>query len=44
MNRNPRFDVEYYIDETVVIHCFTMKELKVLLDYLSSAGKSTVRR
>ena len=36
MNRKPRFDIENYIDEIVAIHCKTMKELKVFLDYLSS--------
>lgn len=36
MNRKPRFDIENYIDESVAIHCKTMKELKVFLDYLSS--------
>lgn len=44
MNRKPRFDIENYIDKTVAIHCKTMKELKVFLDYLSSTDKSTVRR
>ena len=36
MNRKPRFDIENYIDKTVAIHCKTMKELKVFLDYLDS--------
>lgn len=35
MNRKPRFDIENYIDKTIAIHCKTMKELKVFLDYLS---------
>lgn len=35
MNKKPRFDIESYIDETMAVHCKTMKELKVFLDYLS---------
>ena len=30
-----KFDIENYIDKSIAVHCKTMKELKIFLDYLS---------
>lgn len=36
MNKKSKFNIENYTNKAVVVHCKTMKELKIFLDYLSS--------